>query len=347
MKQRFLLPLVGLGLISLSSYAQNSSTDTNTAYIENQDWTSGRPDGHAPIGVMGDHRHSQGEWMLSYRYMRMGMEGNLNGTTELSNEAIFANYMVAPQQMTMTMHMVGLMYAPTDRLTLMTMAQYVTNDMDLRAIMGMNFNTKGQNFGDTRLTALYGLFNRNQQSMHLNLGVSVPTGSISERDATPAEASAQLPYPMQTGSGTWDLLPGITYLGQTDRISWGAQASGVVRLGENDRGYTLGNELNATGWLAYRWSRWVSNSLRLAGSAVGTLSGQDAALNPMMVTTADTRNFGGQRVTGLIGVNFYVPEGFLYGHRLGVEFGLPLYQHLNGPQMEQQSVLTLGWQWAF
>ncbi|NBD18196.1 MAG: hypothetical protein GVY04_19270 [Cyanobacteria bacterium] len=32
-------------------------------------WTSGRPDGHAPIGVMGDHVHGQGEWMLSYRYM--------------------------------------------------------------------------------------------------------------------------------------------------------------------------------------------------------------------------------------------------------------------------------------
>ena len=285
--------------------------------------------------------------MLSYRYMRMGMEGNRDGTAELPNEAIFANYMVAPQQMTMTMHMVGLMYAPTNRLTLMAMAQYVTNDMDLRARMGMNFNTVGQGFGDTRVTALYSLFNHNRQSMHLNLGVSVPTGSISERDATPAEADTQLPYPMQTGSGTWDLLLGITYLGQADRISWGAQASGGVRLGENNRGYTLGNELNATGWLAYRWSAWVSSSLRLAGSTAGTISGQDEELNPMIVTTADTRNFGGQRVTGLVGVNFYVPQGFLYGHRLSVEFGLPLYQNLNSPPMEQQSVLTLGWQWAF
>ena len=34
-----------------------------------------RPDAHAPISVMGDHTHGEGEWMLSYRYMTMDMEG--------------------------------------------------------------------------------------------------------------------------------------------------------------------------------------------------------------------------------------------------------------------------------
>ena len=34
---------------------------------------------HAPVGVMGDHHHKVGEWMLSYRYMAMEMEGNLDG----------------------------------------------------------------------------------------------------------------------------------------------------------------------------------------------------------------------------------------------------------------------------
>jgi hypothetical protein len=32
-----------------------------------------RANAHAPIGVMGDHRHHQGELMFSYRYMRMWM----------------------------------------------------------------------------------------------------------------------------------------------------------------------------------------------------------------------------------------------------------------------------------
>ena len=317
-------------------------------FAQTSHWTSGRPDGHSPIGVMGDHRHGAGEWMVSYRYMRMAMQDNLDGTRKLAtDQAIFARYMVAPQQMTMTMHMVGVMHAPTDRLTLMVMASLLTNEMNLRTRMGVNFTTVGQGFGDTHISALYGLFNQNQQSMHVNLGVSIPTGSINERDATPMEANAPLPYPMQTGSGTWDVLPGITYLGQTERISWGAQLSGVVRLGENKRGYTWGNAFQATGWMAYRWSNWWSTSLRLAGSSTAMISGRDQALKPMMVPTADTNNSGGQRIDGLLGINFYVAEGFLYNHRLAAEFGLPLYQHLNGPQMAVQSVLTLGWQWAF
>ena len=34
-----------------------------------------RVDTHAPIGVMGDHLHKQGEIMVSYRYMQMEMAG--------------------------------------------------------------------------------------------------------------------------------------------------------------------------------------------------------------------------------------------------------------------------------
>ncbi|MEO0773508.1 MAG: hypothetical protein AAFZ04_10040 [Pseudomonadota bacterium] len=43
-----------------------------------------RADGHAPIGVMGDHRHATGEIMLSYRFMRMDMGGNQVGSSNLS-----------------------------------------------------------------------------------------------------------------------------------------------------------------------------------------------------------------------------------------------------------------------
>ena len=51
-------------------------------------WTSARPDGHAPIGVMGDHTHEKGEVMLSYRWMYMGMEGSRDGSDEVSNADI-------------------------------------------------------------------------------------------------------------------------------------------------------------------------------------------------------------------------------------------------------------------
>ena len=36
-------------------------------------YSAERPDGHGPIGTMGNHTHNSGEWMFSYRYMNMFM----------------------------------------------------------------------------------------------------------------------------------------------------------------------------------------------------------------------------------------------------------------------------------
>lgn len=165
--------------------------------------------GHAtptPIGVMGDHLHPQGDWMVSYRYMHMDMEGSLKGSDHISNKQIISptgeNFLVTPTEMTMDMHMLGVMYAPTGNLTLMAMAPYIKNSMDHRTRMGTTFTTGSEGIGDVQLGALYGLMEWNAQHLHLNLGISTPTGSINEKDHTPM-GRGRLPYPMQLGSGTW------------------------------------------------------------------------------------------------------------------------------------------------
>jgi len=88
------------------------------------EWTSSRPDGHAPIGVMGDHTHEQGEYMLAYRYMRMSMAGNRDGTSERTTQSVLDHFMVAPLDMSMTMHMAGMMYAPSDAVTLIARLRF-------------------------------------------------------------------------------------------------------------------------------------------------------------------------------------------------------------------------------
>ncbi|MGE0352194.1 MAG: transporter [Gemmatimonadales bacterium] len=314
-----------------------------------QQWTSARPDGHAPIGVMADHTHEKNEMMLSYRYMRMSMDGLRTGTDALTAGDVLATYPVTPVKMPMQMHMFGVMYAPADRVTLMAMVPFVKKDMDHVTGMGGKFTTSSSGLGDISAQAMIVLFNRNRQRVHLTAGVSLPTGSIDEMDQTPASMGndVQLPYPMQSGSGTFDLLPGLTYLGQTDSYSWGAQGSGVIRLGDNDRDYHLGNALAGTVWGARRWSQWVSTSLRLAGRTWGEIKGADAALNPMMVPTADPANQGGNRIDALAGINFEVARGGLKGQRLAIEFGVPVYRSVNGIQLESDWVLTAGWQYAF
>ena len=79
--------------------------------------------------------------------------------------------------------------------------------------------------------------------LHFSPMVSAPTGSV---DARPGGVFTH--YGMQIGSGTWDFLPSLTYTGRADRLTWGAQVLGIVRMErENESGYRLGDVLQVTG----------------------------------------------------------------------------------------------------
>lgn len=309
-------------------------------------WSPSRPDSHAPIGVMGDHRHHAGEVMLSYRFMLMDMAGSRVGTDPVADADILDpdgyGYMVTPTDMTMRMHMFGAMWAPTDGITLTGMLPLVDRSMDHLMRTGATFTTESGGVGDVKLGGLVGLAGWGRQSLHLNAVLSLPTGSIEQKDVTPTSMGeeVQLPYPMQNGSGTFDLEPGLTWLGQTGDWSWGAQGVATIRLGENDRGWTLGNRWLATGWWAREFGRNVSGSVRLQATRTGNIDGSDPALNPMMVPTADPDLRAGTVVDAGLGVNVYVPKWRAF--RVAAEILLPLVRDLDGPQLETDWTLVLG-----
>ena len=301
----------------------------------------------SPAGVMGDHVHHKGSWMFSYTYMTMHMDGMRDGTDDLSNSEVLQDFMVTPTSMDMQMHMFGTMYAVTDDFTLMAMAPWISKDMDHRTRMGVRFSTSSDGIGDVKLSGIYKIYNRNDHQLLLNFGVSAPTGDIDEKGNTPAMQNAQLPYPMQLGSGTWDLLPGATYTGRQNAWSWGSQALGTLRPGDNDNNYTLGDRLELSGWGAYRLAPAWSTSLRLKWQTWGDVDGNDSKLNPRMVPTADPDLQGGTRADLLAGVNFYAPSGVFGGNRLAIEGGIPVYENLDGPQMSTEWMLTANWQKVF
>ena len=300
--------------------------------------------GWAPIGVMGDHVHGRGEWMFSLRYVRMTMDGNLDGTDSVSRAEIHAQgFPVAPLSMDMNMLMAGFMYGLTDTWTLAAMIPYVDLSMDLRTMAGVDFTTRAAGVGDVRAGALWKFWDSGEHHRaHLNAMFSAPTGSIDEKDQTPASGGAdvQLPYPMQLGSGTWDLLPGITYLGNAGDWSWGAQWIQTLRLGENERDYTLGDRSDLTAWAARDLSPTTSLSLRAAGARWGNIDGADPDLNPGLVPTADPDLRAGTRVDLLAGFGWHGASG----NRFTIEVGTPVYQDLDGPQLATDLVLVLGWQ---
>lgn len=306
-------------------------------------WDAHRPDSHAPIGVMGEHTHEAGEWMVSYRYMSMEMDGMRDGSTDLSSADLFRlGFPVAPTDMTMDMHMLGFMFAPTDEVTLTVMTGYEYNKMNHvtmpgsppRAAMGPTFEMETEGWGDTSFGALVKIHDANRQRVHLNVGLSAPTGNLTSRA-----------YPMHTGTGTWDFLPGVTWLWQDNALSGGAQVLGRVHLGENDLGFAYGDSVKGTGWLAYMLSDFLSVSGRLSLEHTGSIDGNDfrfpgpVFLSPPM----DGANIGGTWAEFGAGFNLYGAGG----HRIAFEAVLPFYQDLNGPHLQRDWMFTVGWQKAF
>lgn len=281
------------------------------------------------------------------------MEQNVDGNSQIGDREIISpageGYLVVPQWMDMEMHMFGVMQAPTDRLTLMLMMPYVTKEMGHLRRDGREFVTRSEGWGDLKLTGIFELYHGPGQALLVNLGISAPTGSIEEKDVIPGPGNTRLPYPMQIGSGTWDLHPGITYLGQNADWSWGGQLSGILRLGENDEGYRLGHAGELTFWGARRWTDTFSTSLRLTGKTWGDIDGrdEDLVIPPAAVPTADPNRRGGSQIDVALGLNVYLRPGILKGHRLAIEAGVPVYHDLDGPQLATELQLTLGWQWAF
>lgn len=326
-----------------------------------------RPDFHAPIGVMLDHAHDRGQWMVSYRYMNMFMNGNIKNASSIESDAIMQNYIMSPNNMQMQMHMLMLMYGITSKITVMAMANYVVNDMSMtmsmygmknmnmgsmnmtsmNSTMTMTDNSKG--FSDTKLYVLYKLIQKNNHEILVSNGINLPTGSISLYGTTPTGQDQRKSYSMQLGTGTYAWLPGLTYTGNVNHMSWGAQATGIINIGVNRHNYCYGNTANATAWIAYKWNNWLSNSIRIEGNASAKMYGFDKEISPYRTTDpmADTKNSGGKRLGVFAGMNFLIPKGCLKGNQLLIEYGIPFYQQVNGIQMKTTQMIFAGWQMSF
>ncbi|MDF1823699.1 MAG: transporter [Verrucomicrobiales bacterium] len=343
--------------LSAGDYYSDSGKETSAKnYSFAEDYDSHRVDAHAPIGVMGDHTHEAGEWMVSYRYMNMNMDGHRNGTQSLTNHQVFHfGYSTAAQEMEMDMQMVGLMYAPSDWLTLTAMFNYVRMDMEMMsnphaahgghghgghaAAPGSTFSHSSEGLGDITVGGLVKIYDRNRQRVHLNFGFVLPTAEVDHM-----EHGSFLPYGMQSGEGTFAFKPGITYLGQSDRFSWGAQATGLIHLEEeNESGFRYGDGINLTSWVAYPLSDSLSISGRLNYSYQDQIEGHYNGPHGHSAPPHLQQNYGGDALEAGIGLNLLLGGG----HRLAVEALFPVEQDAHGVGMERDYSIVAGWQKAF
>lgn len=361
--------LLGSTILSLSALPAHAEEATigNTNHEHHHD-AHHHEGPSAPISIMGDHVHDKGEWMVSYRFKHMRMDGNRQGTNSISPEDIVSTISnpnappptlrVVPTEMDMNMHMLGGMYGITDKLTVMAMAMYMTKEMDHITFAGGagttrlgEFTTRSTGWRDTSISGIYQIYEDERHSVNVNFGISAPTGSIKEEDnvLTPMNTTPRLrlPYAMQLGSGTWDALPGVTYTGHSGQWGWGAQYNATIRMeSENNQGYRWGNKHAVNAWTSHQFNdQFTANGLvRL--ETMGRIKGSDSAI-AAPVQTADPDNYGGETVE--------IGAGFIYSPNIvgmeGLEFGadinVPIYQDLNGVQMERDWGLAMAVTYRF
>lgn len=298
------------------------------------------------------HTHPAGSGMVSYKFMRMSLNGLQSGTSGVSDGSVGFmrgtqyDYMMIPTKMTMDMQMVMAMYGITDRLTVMAMGSYQANRMDMYMDMGpmmgtassAPMNTSG--LGDTEVRGIYKI----SKYLTGSLGLSIPTGGTKETvDVMGSEYRA--PYDMQPGSGTWDLKPAFTYnqLSADALWNWGGQTAWTYHTGGNR--WSRGDNLLLTGWVQRAFGP-ISGSLRLAYNDTGRIKGRDPEIQRLLSQTpipdADPSNYGGRRLDALLGVSYWKgPFSF------GIEGGKPVYQNLNGLQLKTDWILSGSFQVMF
>jgi len=335
--------LVALSMIFIHTplYADHDDTDFGSMSLD--ELLEMEISRREPMGI--HHTHKKGEFMFSISHMHMSMSGNRDGSNELSTAEVHADFTVAPTDMNTDMLMLGAMYAPSDSLTFMVMLPYLDKSMDLVTRMDIEFSTRAKGLGDLSVSALKTVWHDDNAKLHIELGFNAPTGSIDRKDDTPV-GYMRLPYPMQLGSGTWDLKLGATYQAIHDKLSYGLSATGIFRTGENDNDYRLGHQQSITGFVSYLINDSFSAHVRLDGYHMSDISGADPQLNPMMVPTARPDLSGGNRLTSGVGINFFAETGFFADQRFSMELTAPIVQNLHGPQMGSDWMLRTSWSWV-
>ena len=314
---------------------------TNLVYSESQN--SHRVDSHAPISVMGDHNHNKGEIMASYRYMSMDMKDTVEGDKDISSDSIITNknFMMAPISMQMQAHMIGLMYGLTSKSTVMIMGAYKLNSMESKNSMGMKMSMETSGVSDPAISVINTIKKTHNSSWVGQVGLTLPVGSINETNN-----SMRVPYPMQLGSGTWDIIVGTTGFYFFETVSLGGTLNTKLRTGKNKYKYRLGNTLSMSAWVAKNVTNAWSISSKLMRYSNDDISGGDSSLNLMSSPTTSS-NTGNVLYTLSVGSQVKFESFFDLGARLGFDFILPLYQHSDGIQMKHTQHFVVGYQQNF
>ncbi len=342
----------------------------------------GKCGGNMPMNIPGGGIPETQEFRFKFSTMLMQMEGlardgeGRSAASQLGMPMMMGSptgkFMAVPTSMDMRMLNFTLGYSFSERLFGGAMFMHKNNRMAMKFsdMMSMpismggtgeaGFTMKSSGVADTMLMGKYRLFADDplmpSRQASLFFGLSLPTGSIDEVNSDHPLAMRQrelLPYSMQLGSGSYDPTIGILYQRSTSPYWWGINAMYTARLHDNDRGYRLGDEarVDLYGMYQFRSNLLVQLQLniehkdKISGQMDAVLSGasgrvtQGVAGSPFTTPMYDADNYGGQKVLATVGLQWQpMPLNII-----DINLGLPVYQNLNGLQLEEELRVMLTW----
>lgn len=310
----------------------------------------GKCGGNMPLNIPGGGVPETHEWRLKLNSTYMHMPGLRSGDQSLATNDALDTYMMVPTSMDMTMTNASIGYSLGDDFFAGMMVMYMTKDMPMLTRDAKRSSMKSQGFGDTMVMTKYRLWADDPMipthQYSTLIGMSIPTGKISIEDD-----SVNLPYSMQMGSGTADPILGLLYQRSSTPWWWGINVIDTLRLYDNSRGYHLGDELRYDAYAMFQLTYDLVAEVQLNGRHNGHIRGQrddikqgvghvmNDPTKPFMSPLFDGDNSGGDTLRVTAGLQW---QPFPL-HILNLQVSRPIFQDLDGPQMEEGLAVMLSW----
>lgn len=303
-----------------------------------------------PVGVRFGESLEDRRLRLGYSWERLWWHGTSSDTDSFSPgraRAVFG-YASSPRSLEVTVHRFELAYSPHPRVTLVAELPFLQKELDridptssgACPAPAVHCQVQTEGVGDLGFAVIVPFIRKGFESSQVHFGLDVPTGAYRR-----GGDDMRLPYDSQIGNGTVDLEWGWTYKGELERIAWGGQAVGRHPVGRNGLNYREGSRFTGRLWVVGEPLRGWGISLRGEWEKQNEIEGFDRSLDKSLDLSNDPEKRDGITLSVAPGMSFEIPA--LNGQRIGVEAVFPVWQDLDGPQLERTWSVKTAWQWIY
>ena len=309
-------------------------------------WTADRPDGVTPIGIMGGSTLASGEVELTLMHQKSDLQGIRFDSQLLDPLSLFGFFTQVPLELTTEAYSVRVAFGVSDNLTFTGGASFLLKDRLALTETDEFFQVDTEGISDIDVELLYNVYESGGNRGHVQLGLIIPVGSVSQDANAPGFRTGTAPYDMQIGGGGLGIRPGGTVKMQNEVGTIGAQLQGTIYVVERGD-WKPGNSVTANAWVSYNLNRYFSLSAGASAVGLGAIEGEDPTLDPFRDPGEVALSYGGERVNLPVGLNLYMPDGRWEGHRLSIELDFTVHEQLDGPWLARDSGFSVAWQKVF